>query len=109
MIDYMNQLRRSGVEKKEAIIQGAVTRLRPVLLTALTTILGTLPMAFSRTSGAAMRNPLAITLLGGMTTTTFLTLFVIPIMYSLFERVSYKKAKAAKKNVLTPMAGALRD
>jgi HAE1 family hydrophobic/amphiphilic exporter-1 len=96
MIDYMNQLRRSGREKKEAILQGAVTRLRPVLLTALTTILGTLPMAFSRTSGAEMRNPLAITLLGGLMTTTFLTLFVIPIMYSLFERVSFKKAPKLK-------------
>ena len=73
-----------------------MTRLRPVLLTALTTILGTLPMAFSRTSGAEMRNPLAITLLGGLMTTTFLTLFVIPIMYSLFERVSFKKAPKLK-------------
>jgi Cu/Ag efflux pump CusA len=66
-------------------------------------------MAFSRTSGAAMRNPLAITLLGGLTTTTFLTLFIIPIMYSLFERVSYKKAKAAKKDLAAAMGGALRD
>jgi HAE1 family hydrophobic/amphiphilic exporter-1 len=93
MIDYMNQLRRSGAEKKEAIVQGAVTRLRPVLLTALTTILGTVPMALSRTSGAEMRNPLAITLLGGLTATTALTLFVIPIMYSLFEKVSFRKPK----------------
>jgi HAE1 family hydrophobic/amphiphilic exporter-1 len=89
----MNQLRRSGAEKKEAIVQGAVTRLRPVLLTALTTILGTVPMALSRTSGAEMRNPLAITLLGGLTATTALTLFVIPIMYSLFEKVSFRKPK----------------
>jgi len=93
MIDYMNQLRRSGTDKKEAVLQGAATRLRPVLLTALTTILGTIPMAVSRTAGAEMRNPLAITLLGGLAATTFLTLFVIPIMYSLFERVSFKKAK----------------
>ena len=91
MIDYTNQLRKRGMEKKEAILQGAVTRLRPVLLTALTTVLGTFPMAFSRTAGAELRNPLAITLLGGLTATTILTLFVIPIMYSLFERVSFKK------------------
>jgi len=95
MIDYTNQLRRGGMEKKEAILQGAVTRLRPVLLTALTTILGTLPMALSHTSGAEMRNPLAITLLGGLTATTLLTLFVIPIMYSLFEKASFKRPKAA--------------
>jgi len=95
MIDYMNQLRKRGIEKKEAILQGAVTRLRPVLLTALTTILGTFPMAISRTAGYEMRNPLAITLLGGLTTTTFLTLFIIPIIYSLIEKVSFKKPKAA--------------
>ncbi len=95
MIDYMNQLRRRGLEKKEAILQGAVTRLRPVLLTACTTILGTFPMAISRTAGSEMRNPLAISLLGGLVTTTFLTLFIIPIIYSLFERVSFKKPKVA--------------
>jgi HAE1 family hydrophobic/amphiphilic exporter-1 len=93
MIDYMNQLRRSGVDKHEAIIQGAVTRLRAVLLTALTTILGMLPMAISRSEGAEFRAPMAVTVLGGLTATTFLTLFVIPVIYSLFERVSFKKAK----------------
>jgi len=93
LIDYMNQLRREGIERKEAIIRGAVTRLRPVLLTALTTILGTFPMAISHSEGSEMRNPLAITLLGGLLTTTFLTLIVIPVVYSLFEKVSFKKAK----------------
>ncbi len=94
MIDYTNQLRRGGMDVKEAIIQGSVTRLRPVLLTALTTVLGVLPMAVSGGQGAEMRNPLGITLLGGLTTTTFLTLFVIPVMYSLFEKVSFKKTPA---------------
>jgi len=93
MIDYTNQLRRGGMETKAAIVLGSATRLRPVLLTALTTILGTIPMAFSRTAGAEMRNPLAITLLGGLTATTFLTLFIIPIVYSIFERVSFRKAR----------------
>jgi HAE1 family hydrophobic/amphiphilic exporter-1 len=92
MIDYINQLRRRGVESKEAIVQGATTRLRAVLLTALTTILGMLPMALSTSEGAEMRAPMAITVAGGLTATTFLTLFVIPIIYSLFERVSFKKA-----------------
>ncbi len=90
MIDYTNKLRQRGMDKKEAILQGSVTRLRPVLLTALTTILGTLPMAISRTDGSEMRNPLAITLLGGLVTTTFLTLFVIPVVYSLFEKVKFR-------------------
>jgi len=95
MIDYINQLRRSGVETREAIISGAVTRLRAVLLTALTTILGMMPMAISRSEGSEFRSPMAITVMGGLTATTFLTLFVIPIIYSLFEKVSYKKAKTA--------------
>jgi HAE1 family hydrophobic/amphiphilic exporter-1 len=91
MIDYINQLRRRGVAKGEAIVQGAATRLRAVLLTALTTILGMLPMALSTSAGAAMRAPMAIAVVGGLTATTFLTLFVIPIIYSLFEKASFRK------------------
>lgn len=95
MIDYINQLRQRGVDTKEAIVQGSVTRLRAVLLTALTTMIGMLPMALSTSEGAEFRSPMAITVLGGMTVTTVLTLFVIPAIYSLFEKVSYKKPKPA--------------
>lgn len=95
MIDYINQLRGRGLDKREAIVQGATTRLRAVLLTALTTVLGMLPMAISRSEGAEFRAPMAITVVGGLVATTFLTLFVIPIIYSLFEKVSFKKAKAS--------------
>jgi HAE1 family hydrophobic/amphiphilic exporter-1 len=95
MIDYINQLRHRGMETKEAIVQGSVTRLRAVLLTALTTMIGMLPMALSTSEGAEFRSPMAITVLGGMTVTTVLTLFVIPIIYSLFEKVSYRKPKPA--------------
>jgi HAE1 family hydrophobic/amphiphilic exporter-1 len=94
MIDYINQLRRGGMDKREAIVTGAVTRLRAVLLTALTTILGMLPMALSRSEGAEFRAPMATTVAGGLVATSFLTLFIIPVIYSLFERVSYKKVKA---------------
>jgi HAE1 family hydrophobic/amphiphilic exporter-1 len=95
MIDYINQLRQRGVETKEAIVQGSVTRLRAVLLTALTTMIGMLPMAISTSEGAEFRSPMAITVLAGMTVTTVLTLFVIPAIYSWFEKVSYKKPKPA--------------
>lgn len=91
MIDYINQLRRRGLETAEAIVQGAVTRLRAVLLTALTTILGMLPMALSTSEGAEMRAPMAIAVVGGLTATTFLTLFVIPVIYSFFEKASFRK------------------
>jgi HAE1 family hydrophobic/amphiphilic exporter-1 len=90
MIDYINQLRRKGMGGQEAIVQGAVTRLRPVLLTALTTILGMLPMMFSRSSGFEFRSPLATSLNGGLTATTFLTLFVIPIVYSYINKISFR-------------------
>jgi HAE1 family hydrophobic/amphiphilic exporter-1 len=91
MIDYINQLRRRGVESREAVLQGSVTRLRPVLATALTTILGMLPMAFSTSAGAEMRAPMAIAVAGGLTATTFLTLFIVPIIYSLVNKISFKE------------------
>lgn len=90
MVDYINQLIRRGLDKKEAIIRGAVTRLRPVLLTALTTILGMLPMAVAGGSGAEFGSPMAVAVVGGLVATTVLTLFVIPIVYSIFNRVSFK-------------------
>jgi len=91
MVDYINQLKRRGVEKKEAIIQGCVVRLRPVLITAFTTILGMMPMALSSSEGAEMRAPMAVTVIGGLVATTFLTLFVIPIVYSVVDRVKFKE------------------
>jgi predicted RND superfamily exporter protein len=70
-----------------------VTRLRAVLLTALITILGMLPMAPSRSEGPGFRALMAITVLGGLTATAFLTLFVIPIIYNLFERLHSKRPR----------------
>jgi HAE1 family hydrophobic/amphiphilic exporter-1 len=94
MIDYINQLINRGVDKREAILQGSTTRLRAVLLTALTTILGTLPMAFSRSSGSEFRAPLGVVIAFGLTSTTFLTLFVIPVIYSVFNKIRFKEKKA---------------
>ncbi len=91
MIDYINQLINRGVDKREAILQGSTTRLRAVLLTALTTILGTLPMAFSRSSGSEFRAPLGVVIAFGLTSTTFLTLFVIPVIYSVFNKIRFKE------------------
>jgi len=93
MVDYINQLKRRGIEKIEAILQGCAVRLRPVLITAFTTILGMTPMALSTSSGAEMRAPMAITVIGGLVTTTFLTLFIVPIIYSIVDRVKVKNSK----------------
>jgi len=93
MIDYINQLIKRGVEKREAILQGATTRLRAVLLTALTTVLGTLPMAFSRSSGSEFRAPMGVAIAFGLTATTILTLFVIPVIYSIFNKIRFKEKR----------------
>jgi HAE1 family hydrophobic/amphiphilic exporter-1 len=95
MIDYINQLIKRGVDKREAILQGATTRLRAVLLTALTTILGSLPLAFSRSSGSEFRAPMGVSIVFGLTATTLLTLFVIPVIYSLFNKIRFKEKRAA--------------
>lgn len=91
MIDYINQLKNRGLDKKEAILEGCTVRLRPVLITALTTIMGMVPMAISTSAGSEMRSPMAVAVIGGLVATTLLTLFVIPILYSLFDRVSFKE------------------
>ena len=91
LIDYMNQLRESGMEKKEAILTAGRTRLRPVLMTALTTILALSTMVFSRDMGAEMMRPMAIVTIGGLLYGTLLTLIVIPCVYDLFIRE--KKAR----------------
>jgi HAE1 family hydrophobic/amphiphilic exporter-1 len=89
MIDYVNRLRHKGVEPQRALIQGAQVRLRPVLITAFTTIIGMIPMALSQTEGAEMRSPMAIAVAFGLLSSTLLTLFIIPIAYSIAGRLSY--------------------
>jgi multidrug efflux pump subunit AcrB len=86
MVDYINQLRRAGMAKKEAIREAGMTRLRPVLMTASTTILGLSAMVFSTDMGAAMTKPMAIVMIGGLIYGTLLTLFVVPCIYDLFNR-----------------------
>ena len=86
MLAYFNKLRDDGLPVREAVRQGARTRLRPVLMTALVASLGFLPMAFSTNPGAEVQRPLATVVIGGLITSTFLTLFVLPLIYQMFER-----------------------
>jgi HAE1 family hydrophobic/amphiphilic exporter-1 len=86
MIDYINQLRARGKELIPAVVEGAATRLRPILITAITTILGVLPMAISRAEGSEMTSPLGIALGSGLLVGTFLTLFIVPCIYLVFSR-----------------------
>jgi len=84
LVDYINTLRRRGVEKREAIIEAGRARLRPIMMTAMTTIVGLLPMALGMGEGAEIRAPMAITVIVGLTTATVLTLIVIPTLYFQF-------------------------
>ena len=86
LVDYINQLRRRGVGKIEAVITAGRVRLRPILMTTATTILGLLPLALGLGEGAEIRTPLAITVIAGLIASTFLTLIVIPTIYTVLDR-----------------------
>jgi HAE1 family hydrophobic/amphiphilic exporter-1 len=92
MIDYTERLQKRGIAIAEAIVEGAVVRVRPILITAITTILGMLPMALSQSEGAELRSPMAVAVASGLLFSTFLTLFIIPMVYSIVNRVSYKRS-----------------
>lgn len=91
LIDRINQLREAGAEKTAAIREAAHSRLRPILMTTLTTTLGLLPMAIGMGEGSEIRTPMAITVIFGLLYATFLTLFLIPALYSLFDRKRFKQ------------------
>ena len=86
LLDLINQLRAKGMSKIEAIIEGGRSRLRPIMMTMLTTALGLLPLALGIGEGAEVRAPMAITVIGGLFVSTILTLIVIPVVYAMFDR-----------------------
>ena len=86
LIDKVNQLRESGVAKHEALVEGARSRLRPIMMTTLTAVFGFLPLALAFGEGAEVRSPMAITVIGGLLVSTLLTLVVIPVVYDLLDR-----------------------
>ncbi len=85
MVSFINQLRREGLGRDEAILRGCLTRLRPVLMTALVASLGFVPMAIASGAGAEVQKPLATVVIGGLVTSTLLTLVVLPALYRLFS------------------------
>lgn len=91
LVDYINQLRLEGMEKKAAIAEAGATRLRPILMTAITTILGLMMMAVGSGMGSDMVQPIAIVTIGGLIYATFTTLFIIPIVYDIFNKKEMKK------------------
>lgn len=94
MITYINDLVKSGMEKRAAIVDGALTRLRPVLMTALVASLGFVPMALATGTGAEVQKPLATVVIGGLITATLLTLIVLPALYKMFSKTPEPKEGA---------------
>jgi cobalt-zinc-cadmium resistance protein CzcA len=88
MVSYFNELREKGRSLLDAVKEGALTRLRPVLMTAAVAALGFVPMALSQSAGAEVQRPLATVVIGGILSSTFLTLVLLPVLYASFERRS---------------------
>ena len=86
LVDYINLMRDRGYELKEAIALSGASRLRPVLMTAVTTLLGMLPMALSNGEGSEMWQPLGIVVIGGLLVSTLVTLIVVPVLYAIMSR-----------------------
>lgn len=102
MISFINQLREEGKPVREAVIEGALTRLRPVLMTALVASLGFVPMALANGAGAEVQRPLATVVIGGIITATFLTLLLLPTLYAWVEKDS---AGSSPTKPITPNQG----
>ena len=87
LVDYVNTLRRRGMERREAIVLAGQVRLRPILMTTATTVLGLLPMAMGLGDGAEIRTPMAISVISGLISSTVLTLVIVPVLYDLVDRL----------------------
>jgi HAE1 family hydrophobic/amphiphilic exporter-1 len=88
LIDRINQLRSAGMSRHDAILQAGYQRIRPILMTSLTTILGLLPMTIGFGQSVSLRAPMALAVIGGLVTSTLLTLIVIPCFYDVLDRLT---------------------
>jgi len=91
LVDYANVLRDRGMERTQALIQAGATRLRPILMTTFAMIFGMIPVAFATGEGSEMRSPMGQAVIGGLITSTLLTLFVVPVVYSMIDDLSLRK------------------
>ena len=91
LVDYINQLRQDGMERRQAIIEAGKTRMRPILMTTITTILGLVNMAISKDAGTALMQPVAVVCIGGLVYATLMTLFVVPCIYDMLNKKELRK------------------
>ena len=103
LVEYANQQTSLGIDPLNAILEAGRVRLRPILMTACSTIVGILPIAIGFGAGAESRRPMGIAVIGGMLTSTFLTLFVVPVIYVLLDRLFHRKSTS------TPNSAAALD
>jgi len=101
LVDYINILRRRGMERYEAIIEAGRSRLRPILMTTLTTILAMVPLGLALGEGAEMQQPLAVTIIFGLTVSSIFTLLLIPVVYTLFDDFTGKFTRKKRKKKKT--------
>ena len=100
LVDYINQQRQDGMARREAIIDAGVTRLRPILMTSLTTILGLVVTALAKNAGTALIQPIALVCIGGLLYATLMTLFVVPCMYDMMNKKELRKVDDSELELL---------
>lgn len=93
LVDFVNQLRAEGMDKTDALVEAGKTRMRPILMTTITTILGLIVMALGLDSGSEMMQPVAIVCIGGLTYATLMTLFVVPVLYDMLNKKDIRVVK----------------
>ena len=93
LVDYINVLRSRGKERHEAALQAGQTRLRPILMTTFAMIFGMLPVALASGEGSEFRSPMGQAVIGGLITSTLLTLFIVPVVYSILDDLSFAKIR----------------
>ena len=100
LVDYINQLRLEGMERQEAIVEAGITRLRPILMTSITTILGLVVMAFTKNVGTSLMQPVALVSIGGLSYATLMTLLVVPCMYDMVAQKDLRKVDESDLEIL---------
>ncbi|GAB4374877.1 MAG: efflux RND transporter permease subunit [Elainellaceae cyanobacterium] len=93
IVDYINQLRQSGMSRRQAILEAVPVRLRPIMMTTASTILGMVPIALSAKAGGELRSPMAVAIIGGLMTSTLLSLLVVPVIYDLLDGLQSRLKK----------------
>jgi HAE1 family hydrophobic/amphiphilic exporter-1 len=105
-VDYANTLRSNGLSVRDATREAGATRMRPVLMTAVSTVFGMLPVVLSSGDGSEMRRPMGIIAIGGLTTSTLLTLIVVPVVYTLVDDAQSILLKFARRARVVLSGGA---